>query len=185
MRNTGFRWQKQAVALIVLSTTCLLSGCNDDSEAEPPSLTEEFGVQVAAGHFYERPRLTPEESAERGYRYCAVEGMFFIAVRSATETLPKDLTVAAAAVSMAGEMPVQLELETLGIEMVDTKDPSWRELFSDQKMPPHENRLHMRGFACLADDSLMRNIKLDMTLTTRSGQREAAVNGHSVKLPNG
>lgn len=185
MRHTDFKWPKQAVALLVLSTTSLLAGCNDDSEAEPPSLTEEFGLQVAAGHFYERPYLTPEESAERGFQYCAVEGMFFIAVRSATDTLPKDLTVTAAAVNVPGEMPVQLELETLGIEMVDTPDQSWRELFSDQKMPPRESRLHIRGFACLADDSLMRNLKLDMTLTTRSGQREAAVNSHSVKLPNG
>lgn len=179
MRNADFTWQKRAGTLLALCLMGTLSGCNDYPASEPPSLTEEYGLQVAATHYSDRSYLTPEQAAERGFRYCPVYGHFFVALRSATGNLPKDMTATVLTASVPGMAPVPLELDVVGVETVNTSDQNWRQFFSDQKMPAAEERLHVRGLACVPDDSLVKNARLDLSLTVRSGGREAVLGGVS------
>ena len=183
MRNTNVMWQKRATALLVLCAAGLLSACNDDPAAEPPSLTEEHGLQVAASHYHDLPLLTPEQSAERGFRYCPVYGYFFVAVRSAFGTLPKDMTATALTVQATGMAPVLLELDEVRVETVKTAE--WKPIFSDQEKPAREDRLHVRALACAADDSLVKNARLDLSLTARSGGREVILGGVSKRDGDG
>lgn len=179
MLNTSFTWQERTGVLLALCLAGMLTGCNDDPAAESPSLTEEHGLQVAATHYYERSLLTPEQAAERGFRYCPVYGHFFVAVRSATGNLPKEMTATVLSTNAPGMAPVSLEANVVGLETVNTSDQNWRQFFSDQKMPAAEQRLHVRGLACVPDDNLVKNSKLDLSLTVRSGGREAALGGVS------
>lgn len=183
MQNAYFTWQKRATALLVLSVIGLLSACNDDSANEPPSLTEEHGLQLLSIHYAMQTPQTPEWAAANGTRYCPVYGNFSLSVRSSKGTLPKDLAVAALAVESQGVGPLALDvgagtIET--IEATEASDLSVRQHFPDQPLPAKEERFIVLSSSCLQNAEPMK-LPLKVKLTVRQGQREALLETTSRK----
>lgn len=179
------------VTLLLSCLLPLLSACNDQN-SDDPSLTDEYGLQLAAYPGVNgMPSLTgvlvgssPETCpADKPNEYHVN-----FAVRANVGVLPDNMTATGLKLAHAGVQPLALDIVQAETAVVTkyTTPSDWYMPVSpiNGQMPPgakQERVLQGVAKVCASNGSITAN-KLQVTLSVRSGNRDADISASDVEL---